>query len=51
MPTFDVLRDEGPQLILCRHEQNAAFMAQLEPLRLERAPLAQDQYDRVPSAD
>ena len=27
MPTFDVLRDEGPQLILCRHEQNAAFMA------------------------
>jgi acetolactate synthase I/II/III large subunit len=27
MPTFDVLRNEGPQLILCRHEQNAAFMA------------------------
>jgi hypothetical protein len=27
MPTFDVLRDEGPQLVLCRHEQNAAFMA------------------------
>jgi acetolactate synthase-1/2/3 large subunit len=27
MPTFDVLRDEGPRLILCRHEQNAAFMA------------------------
>jgi len=27
MPTFDVLRDEGPQLIVCRHEQNAAFMA------------------------
>ena len=26
-PTFDVLRDEGPQLIVCRHEQNAAFMA------------------------
>jgi acetolactate synthase I/II/III large subunit len=27
LPTFDVLRDEGPQLIVCRHEQNAAFMA------------------------
>src|ERR1700734_4076016 len=27
MPTFDVLRDEGPQLIVCRHEQNAEFMA------------------------
>src|SRR6516225_7065892 len=27
MPTFDVLRDEGPQLIVCRHEQNATFMA------------------------
>jgi acetolactate synthase I/II/III large subunit len=27
MPAFDVLRDEGPQLIVCRHEQNAAFMA------------------------
>src|SRR5215469_2627118 len=27
MPTFDALRDEGPQLIVCRHEQNAAFMA------------------------
>lgn len=27
MPTFDVLNDEGPQLIVCRHEQNAAFMA------------------------
>jgi hypothetical protein len=27
MPVFDVLNDEGPQLILCRHEQNAAFMA------------------------
>src|ERR1700757_4955192 len=27
MPTFDVLRDEGPRLIVCRHEQNAAFMA------------------------
>ena len=27
MPTFDVLRDEGPQLIVCRHEQNAAFIA------------------------
>jgi acetolactate synthase-1/2/3 large subunit len=27
MPTFDVLKDEGPRLIVCRHEQNAAFMA------------------------
>jgi acetolactate synthase I/II/III large subunit len=27
MPTFDVLDDMGPQLIVCRHEQNAAFMA------------------------
>ena len=27
MPTFDVLRNEGPELIVCRHEQNAAFMA------------------------
>jgi acetolactate synthase I/II/III large subunit len=27
MPTYDVLPDEGPQLIVCRHEQNAAFMA------------------------
>jgi acetolactate synthase-1/2/3 large subunit len=27
MPTFDVLNDGGPKLILCRHEQNAAFMA------------------------
>ena len=24
---FDVLKDKGPRLILCRHEQNAAFMA------------------------
>lgn len=24
---FDVLADPGPRLILCRHEQNAAFMA------------------------
>lgn len=24
---FDVLADHGPELILCRHEQNAAFMA------------------------
>ncbi|WP_445486694.1 acetolactate synthase AlsS [Niallia sp. 03133] len=24
---FDVLKDRGPELILCRHEQNAAFMA------------------------
>src|SRR6201982_3556451 len=27
MPTFDKLNDEGPRLIVCRHEQNAAFMA------------------------
>ena len=27
MPTFDVLHDEGPRLVVCRHEQNAAFMA------------------------
>ena len=27
MPFFDVLRTEGPELIVCRHEQNAAFMA------------------------
>ena len=27
MPVFDVLNDEGPRLIVCRHEQNAAFMA------------------------
>ncbi|MFD2617793.1 acetolactate synthase AlsS [Terrilactibacillus laevilacticus] len=24
---FDVLEDRGPELIVCRHEQNAAFMA------------------------
>ncbi|MNO39407.1 Acetolactate synthase [compost metagenome] len=24
---FDVLQDRGPKLIVCRHEQNAAFMA------------------------
>ena len=24
---FDVLVDRGPQLVVCRHEQNAAFMA------------------------
>ena len=27
MPTFEVMNDEGPELIVCRHEQNAAFMA------------------------
>ena len=27
MPAFDVLRNEAPRLIVCRHEQNAAFMA------------------------
>jgi len=25
---FDVLADHGPKLVICRHEQNAAFMAQ-----------------------
>src|SRR5882672_3438796 len=24
---FDVLADTGPQVVVCRHEQNAAFMA------------------------
>jgi acetolactate synthase I/II/III large subunit len=27
MPTFDLLNEEGPKIIVCRHEQNAAFMA------------------------
>jgi len=27
MPTFDGLDEEGSNLIVCRHEQNAAFMA------------------------
>jgi acetolactate synthase I/II/III large subunit len=26
-PVYDALADVGPQLVLCRHEQNAAFMA------------------------
>lgn len=26
-PVFDALLDGGPQLVVCRHEQNAAFMA------------------------
>ena len=26
-PVYDALFDGGPQLVLCRHEQNAAFMA------------------------
>jgi acetolactate synthase I/II/III large subunit len=26
-PVFDALADGGPELIVCRHEQNAAFMA------------------------
>src|SRR6202048_3251764 len=26
-PVFDALVDGGPQLVVCRHEQNAAFMA------------------------
>jgi len=28
MPILDVLVDRGPEFIVCRHEQNAAFMAQ-----------------------
>jgi Thiamine pyrophosphate enzyme, N-terminal TPP binding domain len=36
MPTFDVLRDEGPKLIVCRHEQNAAFMAAIPPIPRKR---------------
>src|SRR5262245_23053458 len=28
MPLLDELHDRGPRLVLCRHEQNAAFMAQ-----------------------
>ncbi len=24
---FDVLKEKGPEVIVCRHEQNAAFMA------------------------
>ena len=27
LPVFDALNDEGPELIVCRHEQNAAFIA------------------------
>src|SRR5512147_2635314 len=34
---FDVLADHGPRLILCRHEQNAAFMAGMIGL-LTRTP-------------
>jgi acetolactate synthase-1/2/3 large subunit len=26
-PVFDALVDGGPELVVCRHEQNAAFMA------------------------
>ena len=26
-PVYDALADVGPQLVVCRHEQNAAFMA------------------------
>jgi acetolactate synthase I/II/III large subunit len=26
-PVYDALADGGPQLVICRHEQNAAFMA------------------------
>lgn len=28
IPILDVLRDRGPEFVVCRHEQNAAFMAQ-----------------------
>jgi acetolactate synthase-1/2/3 large subunit len=28
MPILDVLHDRGPEFVVCRHEQNAAFMAQ-----------------------
>lgn len=28
IPILDVLHDRGPEFIVCRHEQNAAFMAQ-----------------------
>src|ERR1700746_57897 len=27
LSSADVLNDEGPKIIVCRHEQNAAFMA------------------------
>jgi acetolactate synthase I/II/III large subunit len=27
LPVYDVLNDEGPELVVCRHEQGAAFMA------------------------
>jgi acetolactate synthase I/II/III large subunit len=36
MPTFDVLRDEGLQLIVCRHGQSAAFMAAIPPIPRSR---------------
>ncbi len=36
MPTFDVLRDEGPQLIVCRHEQEAAFVAAIRRIPRSR---------------
>ncbi len=28
MPILDILHDRGPEFIVCRHEQNAVFMAQ-----------------------
>lgn len=28
IPVLDVLHDRGPEFVVCRHEQNAAFMAQ-----------------------
>jgi acetolactate synthase I/II/III large subunit len=40
MPTFDVLGDEGPPLLLCRHEQNAAFMARPPLTAITKRPRA-----------
>jgi acetolactate synthase-1/2/3 large subunit len=31
---FDALADAGPQVVVCRHEQNAAFMAGAAELHL-----------------
>jgi acetolactate synthase-1/2/3 large subunit len=28
LPILDILHDRGPEFVVCRHEQNAAFMAQ-----------------------
>ncbi len=35
---FDTLEDKGPQLIVARHEQNAAFMAQGNWADYRRSP-------------